>query len=253
MRNKDSQKGFAPIVIILAIVILLGAGAGYFWFLNQKPQDPQLLIGLWVTKSSIFPDGEYLEIKEKEFCFMWSGDSPAHFRCSQYALYTVSKNLVGFGEQSQRNMKWRVTGNTLTVDWWQSGEERVYERVSYSENVTPKQMQTSFPEESIFTRDPDGNVTLKPTLPPRSPSSINDSEKPKITLFKASSLSVKAGDEITFTCSATDNSGSVLIVFDFVGAGGSAKAFEGGPFRSSGESHVYSYSPLRAPLNPNTF
>ncbi|MDP3696675.1 MAG: hypothetical protein Q8R55_01430, partial [Candidatus Taylorbacteria bacterium] len=25
--------------------------------------------------------------------------------------------------------------------------------------------------------------------------------------------------------------------------GGSAKAFEGGPFRSSGESHVYSYSP----------
>ncbi|MDZ4284502.1 MAG: hypothetical protein U1A28_01610, partial [Patescibacteria group bacterium] len=82
----------------------------------------------------------------------------------------------------------------------------------------------------------------------QSPVSSKDSEKPKIVSFKASSQSVKTGGEISFMCSATDNSGSVQIAFDIAGLieGGTANAFEGGPFRSSGDSHSYTYKPAFA-------
>lgn len=238
------QKGFLPIVIILVVVLLLGLGAGYFWFSNQKPQDPQLLIGLWRTESSIFPDGEYLEIKEKEFCFTWQTfQTEPRFVCSKYAPYIVSGNLIGFGESSQPNTKWEITGNILTL--WQSGEKKVYEHVSFSGNVVPK--QTSPPQ----TPNPSSPTKQAPALTPATPTSapkLPDTEKPKITLFKASSQSVKAGGEIIFTCSAIDNSGSVQIAFDIAGiiAGGTANASEVGPFRSNGNPFTYTYKPAIA-------
>jgi len=238
MDTTNLQKGFAPIVIILTVIALLGIGGGYFWFSNLKPQPPQLLIGLWKTESSIFPDGEYLEIKEKEFCYAWSGDSPAHFYCSQYAPYAVSKNLIGFGEQSQLNTKWKVTGDTLTL--WQSGEKKVYERVSSSGNIIPKQtLLPQTPKPSYPAKQIPAPTSAIPTYTPKPP----DTEKPKITLFKASSFSVKAGSEITFTCSATDNSGSVQIAVNIAGliAGGTANASEVGPFRLNGDPFIFAY------------
>lgn len=123
----NSQKGFTPIIIVI-IVVLLGMGVGGYVFLSkEKPANPSMLIGLWKTESSFFPNGEYLEIKEKEFCFNWQTDSRG-FICSRYAPYVVSGNLVGFGESSQPNTVWKIMGNKLILG---SGKEsKEYVRVS---------------------------------------------------------------------------------------------------------------------------
>jgi len=234
----DSQKGFAPVVIILGVIALLGIGGGYFWFSNLKPQDPQLLIGLWRTESSIFPDGEYLEIKEKEFCFAWGGDSPAHFYCSQYAPYTVSKNLIGFGEQSKPNTKWKATGDTLTL--WQFGEKKVYERVNSSGNATPKQILPSqAPKPSHPTEQTSNPTSATPTYAPKPP----DTEKPKITSFNISPPSVEVGDTVTLTCVATDNSQFVQIELETFAElpGGSDRSYSGGGFGLSGDTKTHEH------------
>jgi len=122
------NKGFASIIIIIIAIAVIGVGVGgYVLFSKQKSADPKMLIGLWRTESQIFPDGEYLEIKEKEFCVAWSGDSPEHFTCSRYVPYVVSGNLIGFGEQAQPSNKWEAISNELTL--WQYGAKKTYERI----------------------------------------------------------------------------------------------------------------------------
>lgn len=142
--------------------------------------------------------------------------------CSEYKPYrildkseykpkdTESSALTFTGEQYGTQYTWKIVGGKLELE--QPGGRGIYVKIP-------------------GTRD----IATEP----------KDTEKPKITLFKASSQLVKAGGEITFTCSATDNSGSVQIDFDIVGiiAGGTANAFEGGPFRSNGDSFTLTHKP----------
>lgn len=145
--SRSNQSGFAQIPVVVLVLVLFGLGVGGYLLVSEKTtekakkSDPSALIGLWVgEKSTAFPSGQYLEIKEKEFCYNWQVSEQGVFSCFQYAPYIVSEDLVGFGRPVQVSGAadsamsirpttiWSTEEDTLTLN--ESGMRKVYTRVT---------------------------------------------------------------------------------------------------------------------------
>lgn len=287
----DSQKGFAPIVMILAVVtvVIAGGTASYFFVFKQGPvhstlpsssspasndeqetpvassqkisgatkkvvisTDSKLLEGLWRIETAydwVNPPGvwkesdelkmrrPYQEFKNGTMCSVW----PIPFEVST----VPPKNL----EEA--------------LEYTYCGEYKPF-RI-----VDRKEFKPKDPEVSVITfserpesqgRGPvfqwkiiDGKLEFDKNIYVKIPGTraipiFTDTEKPKITSFKISSQSVRVGDEITFTCSATDNSGLASIDFFAIGyiAGGTTRLSAGGQYQVGGEPRSYTYKPPSA-------
>lgn len=289
-RMMNSQKGFAPIIIILiATVIIAGGAAGYFLVLKQEPidvavsppgslstagsgeqgapvepspktlqtpqlkkatvsTDPELLEGLWRIETAydwVNPPGvwekseelkmrrPYQEFKNGTMCRLWGVPfevSTAPPKNLEEALeYTYCNGYKSFRIVDRREFKPKDPEVSV---------------IAFSDKIDGHAFQWKIIDGKL---EFDKNIYVK--IPgTREKPAFKDTEKPKITSFKLSSPSVRVGDEITLTCSATDNSGTVLIVFDITGiiAGGTSNVASGGQYHVSEGSDTYTYKLLYA-------
>ncbi len=290
----NSRSGFAPIIIIIVAVVLLGIGAGGFVLISksktsspptssqasqteippatlpsgqtsetktsQSPPltkravvstDPKLLEGLWkieIAYEWVNPPGIWKESEELKARITYQEFRNGEM-CSEWPL-RIFEPLTGPPTLKQ------------ALDKMYCGKYKPYRTLTASDGYKPKDKDVSaitFSGErygpiyewkmvngKLEFGSPGGKGTYVKIPGTRDlVAEPKDTEKPKITLFKASSQSVKTSGEITLTCSATDNSGSAQIAFDIAGLieGGTANASEVGPFRSNGDPFIFAYKP----------
>lgn len=104
--------------------------------------NPKDLIGFWEYLQIIEkpgsnveyypPSDEYLEIKEGEHCTKWQASSALDFKCTEYKPYTVSGDILDFGQNIPfSSVKWKILGDKLELeDTVQSGlPKKIYVRV----------------------------------------------------------------------------------------------------------------------------
>ena len=142
----NSQKGFAPIVIILAVVILLGVGAGGFMLVSknksspsspaetiQKPSqsnpssnqtsktktppppavNPKELLGWWEEVESWSLDFNTGQLKKDSQAFLFQKEFTDKYFCIQYsAKFTCADNII-----------YSVSGNKISLE----GSSNFYE------------------------------------------------------------------------------------------------------------------------------
>jgi len=157
------NNGFAPIVIIIVIVALLGIGAGGFVLFSKNktssPLSPSLqtetsptlsplgsvpqqdekisakqLLGLWQKNEDGFVG--FLEFKENEFCANWSGGTPEKFLCGQYLPYAVSGNKIFVnvsGDTIPANSspwaEWKIVNGKLEFKPKSQLDKDIYEKI----------------------------------------------------------------------------------------------------------------------------
>lgn len=262
-----NNSGFAPIIVIAIAVAIISIGTGGYFLVFKKESslstslpssepkatsksgrvavsiDPKLLEGLWkietayewVNPPGVWKENEelkmrrpYQEFKNGAMCQVWgSTASPKNLEesleytyCSEYKSFRIvdrkefkpkdsEVSVIAFsGGTNGHAFQWKIIDGKLEFD------------------------------KNIYVKIP--GTREKPVF--------KDTEKPKITSFKISSQSVRVGEEIMLTCSATDNSGTVLIVFDITGiiAGGTSNVVSGGQYHVSGGSDTYTYKLLYA-------
>ena len=253
----NTQKGFAPIVIIIVVVALLAVGAGWFVLVSKSKTssqkavvstDTKLLEGLWKIETAyewVNPPGNWRESEELK------ADIPyQEFRngmlCSEWPL-RIFEPLTGRPTLAQ------------ALDKKYCGEYKPFRTLTNDDSYKPKDKELNaltFAGEQYgavyewkivdgklqFGTSGGRGIYVKIAGTRDLATEPKDVAKPNITSFTASSLSVGVGDEITFTCTATDAS-PILITFDIVGliAGGSTEGHSGGQFKLSGESNSYTF------------
>ena len=110
-------------LVIIAVILIVLGGSGYFIFLNKEgntSQDPKLLLGWWINtdkdpgaKYTEIHLTDYLEFKEKEICLGYMQDNQNKLRCSKYLPYTVEGNAISVDNSPYYT--WRFRGDTLEI------------------------------------------------------------------------------------------------------------------------------------------
>ena len=110
-------------LIIIAVILIVLGGLGYFVFLNKEgntPQDPKLLLGWWINtdkdpgaKYTEIHLTDYLEFKEKEICLGYMQDNQNKLRCSKYLPYMVDGDMINV--EGNPYYKWRFKGDILEI------------------------------------------------------------------------------------------------------------------------------------------